>query len=330
MLEVGLAGLGWWGGMMLAALADSPHVRIVAATDLDPGKAAVAARHGVPFVPTFQSLLATPALGGVILCTPQDFHAHQIIAAAAAGKHVFCEKPLCLTRADAERAVAACAAHGRVLGVGHERRFEPPVVELAARIARGDLGTVLQMEGNFSQDKFLALPPGNWRTSRGNPAGPATATGVHLIDLATAILGPAERVLANLGTLATTFENGDTLAMSIRFASGATALLSAILATPFDGRIAVYGSEGWAEVRDKAHPEQSEGWTATYVRRGRLREQIEYPPAVAVRANVEAFAIAAAGGAPYPIATGQMIETVAALEAVFASAATGQPAQVPG
>ncbi|MEP9353525.1 Gfo/Idh/MocA family oxidoreductase [Xanthobacter sp. KR7-65] len=330
MLEVGLAGLGWWGSVMLQALAGSAHVRIVAAADPDPAKAAVAARHSVRFVPNVEALLADPELQGIILCTPQDGHAGQIVAAAMAGKHVFCEKPLCLTRADAERAVAACAAHGRVLGVGHERRFEPPMVDLMARIAGGDLGTILQLEANFSQDKFLALPPGGWRTSRSNPVGPATATGVHLIDLATAILGPADHVLANLATLATDFENGDTLAMSIRFASGANALLSAILATPFDGRVAVYGSAGWAEVRDKAHPEHSEGWIATYVRRGQPREQIEYPAAGAVRANVEAFAIAAGGGPPYPIATGQMIDTVAALEAVFASAATGQPARVPG
>ena len=329
MLKVGLIGMGWWGGTLLRVLADSPDIRIVVATDLDASKASLAAERNARFVATFDEVLSDPEVEGVILCTPQQFHADQIVSAATRGKHVFCEKPLCLTRADAERAVAVCRAHNRVLGVGHERRFEPPIIELMERIQAGELGTIVQVEANFSQDKFLALPPGNWRISASNPVGPVTATGVHLLDLSTAILGSAERALTSLSTMATQFENGDTLAMTLNFKSGANALLSAILTTPFDGRIAVYGSTGWAEVRDKAHPENSEGWTATYVLRDKPREHREYPPAPAVRANLEAFARAATGGAPYPIAMEQMIETVAALEAVFTSAATHAVAKVP-
>lgn len=329
MLKVGLIGMGWWGGTMLRVLAGSPDIRIVAATDVDPAKAALAAERDARFLPTFEAVIADPEVEGVILCTPQQFHADQIIATATAGKHVFCEKPLCLTRADAERAVAVCREHNRVLGVGHERRFEPPIIDLMNRIKAGELGTILQVEANFSQDKFLALPPGNWRISASNPVGPVTATGIHLLDLSTAILGPAERALTSLSTLATSFENGDTLAMTLNFKSGGNALLSAILTTPFDGRIAVYGSTGWAEVRDKAHPENSEGWTATYVIRGKSREDLEYPPAPAVRANLEAFARAAEGKETYPIAMDQMIENVAALEAVFASAKSGGIAMVP-
>jgi predicted dehydrogenase len=117
--------------------------------------------------------------------------------------------------------------------------------------------------------------------------------------------------------------------MTLEFKNGGTSLLSAILTTPFDGRLAVYGSKGWAEVRDRAHPENSEGWTATYVIRGRDREDLDYPPAPSVRMNLEAFARAAKGGSPYPIAMDQMIDTVAALEAVFVSAETKGLAKVP-
>jgi predicted dehydrogenase len=78
---------------------------------------------------------------------------------------VFCEKPLALTRADARRAIEACNAKGVVLGVGHERRFEPPTLDLRRRVETGELGTLLQIEANFSQDKFLTLPAGNWRLS---------------------------------------------------------------------------------------------------------------------------------------------------------------------
>ena len=117
--------------------------------------------------------------------------------------------------------------------------------------------------------------------------------------------------------------NGDTLAILVEFGKG-HALLNACLATPFDGRFAVYCSKGWAEVRDKAHPEAPEGWTLTVVARGKERSVTSYPPAKAVLANLEAFAAAAEGGAPYPVPQEQMIANVSALEAIFRSARTGR------
>jgi predicted dehydrogenase len=194
----------------------------------------------------------------------------------------------------------------------------------------GALGTLLQIEANFSQDKFLALPPGNWRiSSKEAPAGPMTATGIHLLDLCVSLLGPAKRVLALCKTLGSQIENGDTLATLIEFRSGAHAMISAILATPFDGRFAVYGSKGWAEVRDKTHPESPQGWQLTTDLRGEGRTMREFAPESAVRANLEAFADAVAGRKPYPIAQNEMIENIAALEAVFASVASGGIAAVP-
>lgn len=320
MLKVGLVGLGWWGGALLRLMHNSSEMTFVAATDIDVGRTGVAEAVGVRFLPSFEAILDDPEVEAVVLCTPHPLHAEQIIAAAGRGKHVFCEKPLCLTRKDAEAAVAACAMAGRVLGVGHERQFEPPITDLMARIAAGELGKVVQIEGNFNQDKFLALPKDNWRIRGSGSVGPMTATGIHVLDLAVAVLGPAARVLASVRQLATDFENGDTLGLMVNFENGANALISAVLTTPFDGRFAVYGSEGWAEIRDKGHPENSEGWVATYVRRGREREVVEYPGAHSARFNLEAFARAAGGGEAYPIRTEQMIETVAALEAVFASA----------
>ena len=110
----------------------------------------------------------------------------------------------------------------------------------------------------------------------------------------------------------------------MNFKSGGNALLSAILATPFDGRFAVYGNKGWAEVRDKAHPEAPAGWTLTVTRRGGEKTVREFPPAKAVLANLEAFAEAASGGAPYPMPQEQMIANVSALEAIFRSAQSGR------
>jgi predicted dehydrogenase len=86
----------------------------------------------------------------------------------------------------------------------------------------------------------------------------------------------------------------------------------------------VYGNKGWAEVRDKAHPESPQGWTLTIQMRNAEKQLREYPPAKAVLANLEAFADAATGGAPYPVPQSEMIANVSALEAIFRSAQSGR------
>jgi len=237
---------------------------------------------------------------------------------------VFCEKPLSMTRADVLRAIDAVDRAGVALAVGHEKRFEPPVLEVMRLLRAGTLGTPLQVEANFSQDKFLTLAADNWRLSgQEAPAGPMTATGIHLLDLAIGVFGEAESVLASVRQLGSPLTNGDTLAALVTFRRGGHALISAMLATPFAGRFAVYGSQGWAEVRDKTHPESPEGWTLTTCLRGGRAESIDLPPAPAVLHNLEAFADAAAGRAPYPVPRSQMVANVSALEAIFRSARSG-------
>lgn len=124
------------------------------------------------------------------------------------------------------------------------------MVELRDRVRSGDIGMPLVFEGNFSQDKFLSLPPDNWRLSLEHaPVGSLSATGIHLVDLPIGVMGTPTQVWANLSTRATEFENGDTLSISMVFADGGTASITAVLTTPFIGRVYVMGSEGWMEIR---------------------------------------------------------------------------------
>jgi predicted dehydrogenase len=323
-LGVAVVGLGWWGRIIVPLLKTSPKLRVVKGVDPTPAGAEFAAAQQIPYAGSFEETLDDPAVQGVVLCTPHTLHADQIVAAANAKKHVFCEKPLSLNRADVLRAVAACTKNEVALAVGHEKRFEPPIQELTRLAKAGELGTLLQVEANFSQDKFLALTSDNWRMSEKEaPAGPMTATGIHLLDLSIGLLGPAHQVYARVRQLGSRLTNGDTLGIFVSFRSGSNALLSAILATPFDGRFALYGNKGWAEVRDKAHPESPQGWTLTRSHRGAEKKSFEYPPAKAVLANLEAFADAAAGRAPYPVPQDQMIANVSALEAVLRSVKSG-------
>ena len=206
---------------------------------------AAAAALGIATAPRFEDALANETVDAVILCTPQQQHAEQIIAAARSGRHVFCEKPLCTTAHDAEAAIAAAETAGIQLGIGHERRFEPAFIDMRRRFASGEFGRPLLLEGNFSQDKFLKLPGDNWRLSdASNPVGPLSATGIHLVDLSIALLGRPVSVWARLARLGSDFENGDTLSMTIGFEGGATASLGAVLVTPFMGRLALARFEG--------------------------------------------------------------------------------------
>jgi predicted dehydrogenase len=324
MIKAAIIGLGWWGQTILRNLADSTVVRPVLAVDpLEPARAAASAL-GVATAPRFEDALADPEIDAVILCTPQERHAEQIIAAARAGRHVFCEKPLCTTAADAEAAIAAIRKAGVQLGIGHERRFEPAVIEMRARLAAGEFGNPLLLEGNFSQDKFLKLPPDNWRLSNSvNPVGPLSATGIHMVDLSIALLGRPISVWARLAKLGSDFENGDTLSITLGFENGATALLGAVLATPFMGRLALLGSKGWMEIRDRSHPENSTGWDVTSVLRDQAPVTAFHPPHPSVRDNLEAFGRAALGQAPYPVALDEMLMNVRSFEAIQRSVKSG-------
>jgi predicted dehydrogenase len=325
MLNVAVVGLGWWGKIISTLLHTHPKFRLIMAVDPSAEAAGFARERQIVLSGDLETALRDSNVDAVILCTPHSQHTDQIIRAANAKKHVFCEKPLSLSRADVLRAVEACNANQVVLAVGHEKRFEPPIQEVLRLACSGELGTLLQVEANFSQDKFLSLPADNWRlSSREAPAGPMTATGIHLLDLSVALLGPAERAFASVRQLGSQLVNGDTLGVLVSFRGGANALLSAMLATPFVGRFAVFGNRGWAEVRDKTHPEAPEGWTLTSCARGGKPQARDYPPARAVLANLEAFADAAAGRAPYPVPQQQMIANISALEAIFRSAESGR------
>ncbi len=330
-LNVAMVGLGWWGQNMVRWLQGNKKLTMARLVDVNPASETFADQQGVPFSTDIGAVLTDPKVEAVVLATPHTLHCAQIVAAAAANKHVFCEKPLCMSKAEVDRAIAAVKAAGVTLAVGHERRFEPPIQELF-RIARsGELGTLLSVEGNFSQDKFLGINADNWRlTEQEAPAGPMTATGIHMLDLSCGLLGPAARVHAAVKQLGSHLKNGDTLGIMVNFKSGANAMITAILATPFYGRYTLFGSVGWAEVRDKAHPENSQGWTLTKNVRGKEPVTIDYPPANAVIANLEAFADAARGVAPYPVPHQQMADNVAALDAIFRSAASGEIVEVAG
>src|SRR6516164_5997977 len=260
---IALIGMGWWGRKMLNVLEAAPaDIRVVRAVEPNiESVRALCAEKDVELSADYAHALADPAVEAVVLATPHALHGSQIEAAVAAKKHVFCEKPLALTKAGAEKAVRLCSDAGLVLGMGHERRWEPPIVQLLAEADSGEMGRIHQIEANFSHDRFLALDRNNWRLKADQaPAAGMTATGIHLLDLSVRLLGPAESVWCICEQLSSDLPQGDTVAAYVKFRAGGTSYISASLANPFISRFAVYGSKGWIEIRDRAHVEAPDGW----------------------------------------------------------------------
>src|SRR2546429_4021684 len=130
MIRAAIVGLGRWGRSLVASVqGKSAQLRFVRGHTRTRASAEDFCRqHDVPLVDSYKQILADPDVDAVVLATPHSLHASQIIAAAAAGKHIHVEKPIALDRASADRAVEAAHKAGVVLAVGYCRRVYPSIV----------------------------------------------------------------------------------------------------------------------------------------------------------------------------------------------------------
>jgi predicted dehydrogenase len=329
MIRAAVIGIGWWGKHLIRRTAESDAIRITLATDPNPATEAFAREHRLAYASTLEAALADPNIDAVILCTPHALHTAQIAEVVRAGKHVFCEKPLALTRADAEQSVKLCRDAGLVLGIGHERRFEPAIKEVRRLLREGVLGTIMHAEANFSHDKLASMPKGDWRASQKHaPAAGMTAMGIHLTDLMIEFFGPVSEVFAATTSRVAFAENGDVVSVHLRFASGPTGYLNAILVTPLYIGLTIFGSDAWVEVRNHSHPDTPGPVTLAVQHRDGRRETREYAWTDAVLENLELFAGAIRGTATYPFTDVEKIANIAALEAIRDSVAGNRPVAV--
>ena len=322
MLNAAIIGLGWWGKNLVKAVQDrSERIRFVHGVSKEPDAVReFAATHGFTLSTELDAALDDPQVEAVVLATPHSLHAEQIVQAANAGKPVFCEKPLSLKRADAERAVAACRRAGVPIGVGQNKRFWPSMRELVTVVRSGALGRILHIEGHYSNEnssKFFSA----WRDDpRETPGAGMTGTGIHLLDAFSALAGRAHEVNAQLVTTRPVPDPLDTVSVLFRFENGVSGILGAVRATPIYWRVHVFGDAGNAEAL---------GETELVLRmKGAAPERRTFEQIDSLRAELEAFADAAAGRAPYPITPQEMVDTIAAFEATLRSIENGGPVRI--
>ncbi len=319
MINAALVGLGWWGRQHLVSVQDkSDRLRYVRAVTLEPDEAAgLVSAHGISLSTDFADALADPQVDAVVLATPHSLHAEQVAQAAAAGKHVFCEKPFTLAKAEAEAAISSCERAGVTLGIGQNRRFWPSMVEIKRIIGAGEIGAVMHVEANYSHDILAEAPQTGWRASPEEaPAAGMTGMGVHITDAYIDMIGPIADVHALCVDRVLGRAAGDTVSVLLRFADGPTGYLACTFKTAFIWHFRVLGSEGIVESRGERD-------VSVLPRKGAARRDT-LDPVDSVRAEIEAFADAVEGKAPYPIPADQIVHNMAVLEAVFESAATGR------
>jgi predicted dehydrogenase len=309
MIDAAIVGLGRWGKSLVEAVqGKSRSLRFTRAVSRDPGKLRdYAAEHGLELVDALEPVLADPGIDAVALATPHSLHYQQILAIAAAGKAVFCEKPLTLRKLEAERAIEACHATGVVLGVGTDKRFFPSLRELIRLVRSREIGDILHLEAHFSNEVAGAFT--DWRySSEESPAGGMTGTGIHVLDVLIAMAGPVRRVKGLLISHKPPPDPLDSLSVLLEFASGISGTLAAVRSTPMYLRVHAFGRHASAEAL---------GQTELILRRsGAEPQRLNFPAVNSIRANLEAFADAVAGSASYPIPTSEMLATVAAFEAI--------------
>ena len=334
MIRAAVVGIGHWGRTLVNGVqGKSDKIRFTAGHTRTRAKAeAFCAEQGIALYDSLDAILADPKIDAVYFATPHSEHGAQVEHAAAAGKHVFMEKPFTLDRRSAAAAVEAVARAGIVLGVAYPRRFHPGMRELKSRVASGSLGTIAHCYGEQNTPAGLYMAQGSWRaTAEEAPGGAMTALGVHNVDAMIHLFGEIDEVYAASLKRAVAYDAEDTTSVMFAMRNGMSASMVCSLVTTVSYRLAVFGSKGCAELRT---PNLDFHFTPVpdgppTGRNAALPPQItEYAGANTLLAEMEAFADAIEGGAPYPIPPDQILHAVAVFEAIVASAAQRQPVKV--
>ena len=331
-----MVGMGWWGKTLVESVQGSSDVLQfvagVARTPTDELKQFAAAQK-LTLYDTYEKALVDPQVQAVVLATPHSLHSPQVIAAARAGKHVFCEKPFALTKADAEAAVAATTKAQVTLGLGYNRRFHPEMTTLRQQVRSGELGTILHVEATMTFPNGLLLKPDAWRAQKDEtPCGALTPMGVHAIDGMIDLCGPIAQVYCQSFRRVVAVDADDTTSMLFRMHEGMSGYLGTMTATGPGFSFQVFGSKGSVRLEGMTHV----AGASSEERRTRLFGTCKFQPikgdAVVwdaarldvTRACLEAFGAAAQGGPAFPIPLDQMVHGAAVTEAVVRSATTGQ------
>src|SRR3984893_13692564 len=248
-LRVAVVGIGWWSDVLADAAQRSDTIEIAACyTRSDDKRRAFAAKYGCRAATSYEDILADGSIAAIVNTTPNNVHLETTQMAAAAGKHVFLDKPIANTVAEGREIARICEAAGVVLALGYQRRRENHFRWIKAEIDAGRFGRLVQAAGNISRDRFRKIDLSSWGDqAAGMPVGVMLQIGIHYVDVLEMLIGPVRRVSGASAQLVLPGDNPDVASLIMEHECGAISNLTASYASASEYYMMnIYGKEASA------------------------------------------------------------------------------------
>ncbi|MGB8897452.1 MAG: Gfo/Idh/MocA family oxidoreductase [Pseudolabrys sp.] len=335
-LNTALVGVGAWGKVLAKAANQSGKIELTCCVGRNPERLASFSREmGIP-ARNIDAVLADKSIAAVVLALPNELHFEFARRAAAAGKHVYIEKPIANTMTDALAIAALEQTHGLRVVVGHCARLLSGIRSIRAEIDAGKLGKVTQIEANFSNDRGLRITPQDWRWySESAPGGSLSQIGVHQFDTLRYLGGDIAAVGASAARHSPAgAEVEDQWIVAVHFADGKLGTVISSWTSPGTFNVRVTGADAlmFYDI-DQTHwadPERLHEYATLYSQaRGRGpadRQSLPVPPGNMYRDELELFADSVTSGRECELSAANGCQAMAAVYAALKSAEEGNRA----
>lgn len=345
-MTTGLAavGLGRWARVLARAYSGSDVAELRACYSRNPERTrSFAADFNCSPAGSLAELLARDDVDGIVITAPNDQHASLIEAAAAAGKHVYTEKPAAVTIADLRRIQRAVTGSGIVFSCGHSARRLAGLREMKRVIESGEAGSVSMAEAVFGNERGMEIKPGDWRADPAQaPGGPLTQLGIHQIDNLRYLLGSVRKAVALGRAPRPGIANELAVGVLLEF-EDSLGYLGCNWLSPGSCTIDVYGTatrlryeldfSWWSQsARTDEHTLLARTWIAADSADPDARvlrtEPVRLTPRDHLREEIDEFALAIAGPGRVEVGLDEAIANVAVLQAAARSLAGGRAVEV--
>ena len=239
--------MGWWSDVLADAIKRSGKLTIAACFSRSNEKRQkFAEKYACKAAAAYEEILNDKSIEAIVNTTPNAAHLETTRAAAAAGKHVFLDKPIANTIADARAITRACREAKVVLALGYQRRRESHFRFIKERI--GEFGRLVNAEANISRDRLGQIDLASWRYSaEGMPGGVMLQIGIHYTDVLEYLLGPVKAVSGRFVRLVLPGDNPDVASLILEHENGALATVNASYASASEYYLMnIYGKEASA------------------------------------------------------------------------------------
>ncbi len=245
-VNIALAGVSNHGNTILEAILANENLHLVSCFDTNTSAMeSTAGRIGIKAASGYSELVADPDIEAVALATPNHVHLDQVREAASRKKHVFLEKPIANSMADAREIVRSINEAGLILSIGHNSRRKRTFRTAKKLLEEGKIGVVVGVDANLSRPAGLQEGLPEWKAdARTCPLLPMMQLGIHFIDTISYLVGTVSRVACLASRLAMKGSALDTTAAVMQLESGVTATLSSHYITPETYSVKIYGTKG--------------------------------------------------------------------------------------